>query len=148
MDSRAHLKTSLIPSLAISVLFLAPSVQASFFDGELSSPGSVHSLISRDKNITVEIGLEYVHPELPTLHNVIVENPTTSTAVTTPKAGDVQSDYPDTFAQTLKIQAMLDPTNRLTVGAKTYLPLNGLTQMDTGNIYQPEFVLYRAEGQR
>ncbi|MBC7397547.1 MAG: hypothetical protein H7333_08895 [Bdellovibrionales bacterium] len=129
-------------------LLLAPLVQASIFDGELSSPHSMHALLTHEKNIVVELGVEYLHPALPTIRDIVVENPSTSTAVASPRTGDVNSDYPDTFAQTLKVQALLNPVNDWTFALKTYLPLNGLTQMDTGNVYQPEFVLYRAESQR
>jgi hypothetical protein len=127
---------------------LVPGAFASIFDGELNTPTSIHSLLTPEKNIVVEIGVEYVHPDLPTIHNVVVENQSTSTAVSGPVNGDVQGGYPDTLAQTLKIQAMLDSATRWTIALKTYLPLNGIDQIDTGNEYQPEFVLYRSEAQR
>lgn len=133
--------------LASLVLFQSPA-HGSLLDGELSSPVSVHQMLKAEHNITIELGLEFSHPALPTIHNVVIENPSTSTAVTSPQKGDVRSDYPDTFAQTLKVQALLNPEHRWTAAVKTYLPLNGLTQVDTGNVYQPEFVLYRAESQR
>jgi hypothetical protein len=145
---RKRMKLKKILTTIVFLIAAASAAEASLLDGELNSPGSVHPLLTPEYNIVVEIGLEYMHPDLPSIHHVVVENQSTSTAVTGPTYGDVQAGYPDTFAQTLKAQALLIPSNRFTVAVKTYLPLNGLTQMDTGNVYQPEFVLYRAESQR
>ncbi len=138
-------------NLAILMLLFSSSAHASLFEGELSSPSELHSLLSKEKSITVEVGVEYIHPSLPAIHDVVVENSATSTSVSpsgTPIKGDVDTSYPEIFAQTLKAQMLVNPDNDFTIAVKTYLPLNGLTQMDTGNIYQPEFALYRSEGQR
>lgn len=132
------------------VLFFAPGANASFFEGELSSPSSIFSLLSPNQDIEIEFGIEYSHSSLPVVRNVVTENSSTSTALGPgqTKSGDVQSDYPDTVAQVFKFQAMLNREHRFTVAAKTFLPLNGIANIDTGNTYQPEFVLYRAETQR
>jgi hypothetical protein len=122
--------------------------QASMFDGEMNSPGSIYPLLSESRPITVELGLEYSHSNLTSIDNIVVENPSTSTAVSGPVKGNVDSDYPDTIAQTLKLQALLDADHEWTLGVKTYLPLDGIAQLDTGNEYQPEYVLYRANAQR
>ncbi len=121
--------------------------EASILEGELQSPSSIAALLSKDHSITIELGVEYSHPSIPSISNVVVENPSTSTVVT-PRLGSVDNNYPDTLAQTLRVQMLLNPKNRFTVAAKTFLPLDGLAQMDTGNIYQPELALYRAESQR
>ena len=141
-------KRWILDCVLIGAITLFSTARASIFDGELSSPSSVHSLLRGSKNLSLELGLEYSRSDLPTLHNIVVENTSTSTAVTGPVMGDVKAAYPDAFAQTLKLQAILSRESRFTVAAKTYLPLNGLSQMDTGNVYQPEVVLYRAESQR
>ena len=85
------------------------------FDGEMNSPGSILPLLSEAKPIAVELGIEYVHQDLASIHNVVVENPSTSTAVSGPVKGDVNSDYPDTVAQTLKLQALLDAEHMWTI---------------------------------
>lgn len=125
-------------------------VNASVLEGELANPTSIHHLLNPEHIITVEAGIEYSHSAIPDISNVIVENSKTSTALAAnqSKVGTVNGNYPDIFAQTLKIQVLLDPASDFTLAAKTFLPLNGLTQLDTGNIYQPEYALYRTEGQR
>jgi hypothetical protein len=133
---------------ALFVFLISSTANATFFDDELPSPISVHPLLSEKKPFVVELGFNYSHPDLPDVSNVVVENEQTSNTTTGSRTGNVASDYPDTFAQTLKVQALLDAAQRWTVALKTYLPLNSLSQMDSGYIYQPEFVLYRAEKQR
>lgn len=131
------------------LLISAPAF-ATLLEGEMSTPASIYTRLSEEKSIIVELGMEYVHPAIPNIQGVIVENSSTSTALgpNATKTGDVLGGYPDAFAQTLKFQALLQPKNRFTLGLKTYLPLNGLSSMDTGNAYQPELPLYRGEGQR
>jgi len=132
----------------VAVFFaLSGSAQASILGGELMAPSSLHSLIQKEKPITIEVGIEYLHPDIPSIRHVVVENEATST-VSSPQYGNVDSQYPDVFAQTLKAQAIVDLDRMWSVSLKTYLPLNSLAQLDTGYIYQPEFVLYRAEAQR
>ena len=141
---------NLLKTISIVTLFFSISVNASILDGEMANPTSVHSLLTADHPIAVEVGIEYLHQSLPDISNIVVENYSTSTALApgASKTGTVSGNYPDTFAQTLKFQALLDAALNFTVGLKTYLPLDGLSQVDTGNIYQPEFALYRAEAQR
>jgi hypothetical protein len=126
---------------------LATASSASVYDGVLSTPASLMDRISKEHPITVELGIEYSHPELPSIAGVVVENSSTST-VLSPRTGTVASDYPDTFAQTLKIQFLLDPTVRSAISLKTFLPLDSLARLDSGNTYQPEFALYRTGNQR
>lgn len=133
--------------LGLFTLLFTGAADATILSGELYSPSSLHSLMKEEFPITIEVGFEYLHPEIPSIRNVVVENPKTST-VTSPKYGNVENSYPDVFAQTIKAQAMIDQASKWTVSLKTYLPLNSLAQMDTGYMYQPEFVLYRAEAQR
>ena len=137
-------------SLGLLAFGLSSVAQASILDGEMSNPASIHSLLSPEHPIAVEIGVEYLHPSLPDISNIVVENSSTSTTLSPgqTKTGTVNGNYPDTIAQTLKVQALLDAKTEFTVGVKTFLPLDGLSQIDTGNIYQPEFALYRSEGQR
>ncbi len=138
---------SLILLIALSLCISVPQSRASVLTGELSAPSSVHSLLTREKSLTVEFGVEYRHTALPDINNIVVSNSHTSFQ-NTPVTGNIANNYPDTFAQTLKAQMLLDPDYRFTVSLKTYLPLNSMTEFDTGNMYQPEFVLYRAESQR
>ncbi len=146
MESR--LKQGL--ALGLLAFCFSSQAKATVLEEEMPNPASIHSLLSPDHPIVVEIGLEYLHSSLPDISNIVVENSSTSTSLApgTSRTGTVNGNYPDTFAQTLKFQALLEQEHDITIGLKTFLPLDGLTQLDTGNIYQPEYAIYRATGQR
>jgi len=129
--------------------FCATPLQAyaSLWDGDLSDPSSIYHTLKKDHPFVIEAGIEYLHTAIPTIQNVIVENPSTS-ATNSNTYGNVDNSYPDVLAQTIRAQFLLSDTSKWTLSIKTFLPLNSLAQMDTGNTYQPEFVLYRAELQR
>jgi hypothetical protein len=76
---------------------------------------------------------------------VRIENETVSSTV---RNGNVDVSYPDILSQTLRFQAFVDAKKQWTIGLKTWLPLEALATINTGNIYQPEYALYRVETQR
>ena len=117
------------------------------WNDELEAPTSVHSLIRNESHFALELGLEYLHPTFSGMSGIIVDNPKISSTTTYPKS-NLENTYPEVFLQTLKAQAVLSSESRWTITLKTYLPLNSATELNTGNIYLPEFVLYRAEAQR
>ena len=131
----------------LGIFFLKNDVLSAPFDGFLESPSDLSPVLQEKSPFVVELGFDYLHPDIKPIQNIVVENPRTST-LTTNRYGDVLNQYPDVFAQTLKAQLLLDPKSKWTANLKTFLPLNSLAQLDTGNIYQPEFVLYRSEMQR
>jgi hypothetical protein len=131
-------------------LLAGPAAGATPFIGEMTGPGTMHSRIAdpaSGRKYVVEIGFEYLHPKFDDFSNIVTENPDPS-VTTDDVRGNFAHDYPDVFAQTLKVQAVIGEASRTTVSLKTYLPLNSMSQLDTGYIYLPEFVLYRAEAQR
>lgn len=95
----------------------------------------------------VEVGFEFATPQLNSFSDIILENAATSSNSTT-TSGSLNSPYPDVFAQTLKLELNLDQQQTQSILLKSYLPLNAIAQIDTGYIYLPEYVLYRAEMQR
>jgi len=97
--------------------------------------------------IVVEFGFEYLHPSFGSIDNVVIRNPQTSSDVA-PVVGGVSQVYPDVFAQTIKAKILLDEVKKADLTLQTFLPLNALAQMDSGNTYLPEYVLYRTEKQR
>lgn len=121
------------------------SANASIFEGEVSTPTSVHRLLSKDVKLVAEVGLQFLHPDFKEIKNVLVENTQTSTQN---RIGNIVPDYPDQLAQVLILQGMLNQEHRWSLSLKTVLPLNSLAQLDTGSIYAPEFVLYRTNLQR
>ena len=148
-QSEFRLKLFLSPMIFCSVFYSTffSTAEAHIFDGALPAPSSLHPLLSEEKPFVVEIGFAYLHAALPPIENIVVENARTST-VSGVNYGTVNNNYSDVFGQTLKVQALLNASKHWTVGLKTFLPLNSLAEMDTGNIYQPEYVLYRTESQR
>jgi hypothetical protein len=137
----------------LAVLFLGTESQASPFVGSIAGPGSVHRMLDRalmegkKPRYTVELGFEYLHTSLKPFEGIVLENATTSSNAST-VTGNLDSEYPDVFAQMLKIQILWDEESRWVSTVKSYLPLNAIAQIDTGYIYLPEYVLYRAEMQR
>ncbi len=97
--------------------------------------------------IVVEFGFEYLHPNFGAINNVLIQNPQTS-SVATGVSGGVDQNYPDVFAQTINAKIVLNEEKKANLTLKSFLPLNSLSQIDSGNTYLPEYVLYRAEKQR
>jgi hypothetical protein len=97
--------------------------------------------------IVIEFGFEYLHPVFETINNVVIRNSQTSSTAGTVNGG-VSQIYPDVFAQTIKAEVLLNEEKSAKLKFQTFLPLNSLTQMDSGNTYLPEYVLYRTEKQR
>jgi hypothetical protein len=144
MDSDMETKI-LILWLAVAGLHSSLAM-ASPVEGELDNPASIYSKLSAETPLIVEVGLQYLHTDIPNIENIVLENTTVSDSM---HSGTLDnSDYPDVLAQTLRAQLLLDEKTKWTASLKTYLPLNSLDQMDTGNIYQPEYVLYRTDAQR
>lgn len=97
--------------------------------------------------LVMEIGFDYLHPTFGVISGVVVQNSATSN-VSTPTVGGVNQTYPDVFAQTLGVKFLMDEEKKMGLTFQSYLPLNSLTQMDSGNTYLPEYALYRCEKQR
>jgi hypothetical protein len=102
---------------------------------------------SKSNPFVVDFGFEYLHPQFGNIENVVIRNYKTG-GIATPVSGSVDQVYPDVFAQTLNGQFLLSEESKATLIVKSFLPLNSLAQMDTGNTNLPEYVLYRAENQR
>ncbi len=133
--------------LSLLVFIVGPflSANAAILESSFSSATQIQESLTSEHPFVMELGIEYLHPQFPAIQNIVIQN---SVVSNTSATGTVASDYPDAFAQTLKLQALLNPNNQWTASLKTFLPLNSLTQVDTGNLYQPEYVLYRSDLQR
>jgi hypothetical protein len=125
--------------LISSLLFSFSSISAQAITSEYFN-STKHPLV-------VEFGFEYLHPTFGSIDNVVIRNPQTSSEAAT-VLGAVNQTYPDVFAQTLKAKILLDEEKNAELTVQSFLPLNALTQVDTGNTYLPEYVLYRTEKQR
>lgn len=133
--------------LLLTALLTTPAL-ATPFTGELLGPSTVHSQLAGGKKYVIEFGFEYLHPSFDSISGIVVEEDDPTTPANEQVRASPSQDYPDAFAQTLKFQAILDEASRTSLSLRTYLPLNSLSQLDTGYIYLPEFALYRTEAQR
>lgn len=106
-------------------------------------------LAARDgKNLKISWGLLAMNPSFTEINDVIVENDYVSDK-TLPEFDDVDVDYRSTIGQALGISLHPFPESlNLSFGLTTFLPLEQVAYMDTGEAYIPEYVLYRARTQR
>lgn len=100
------------------------------------------------RRLNISYGLILMVPSIKPISGVVTANAQTSD-VSTPTSGSVDTDYKSTFGQALGVSYHLLPDiGNLTVGVVAYLPVSQLAYFDTGDAYQPEYLLYRADTQR
>jgi hypothetical protein len=99
-----------------------------------------------DKRLIVDLGILDMNPNFTPINNVIIENAYTSDKVT---YGSVANDYRATLGEEFGFAYRMFPDfANLTFGVAAYLPLQQLAYMDSGETFEPEYVLYRARTQR
>jgi long-subunit fatty acid transport protein len=87
-------------------------------------------------------------PSLTPISNVVVENDFSSDT-SPPKPGTVDTDYPMTMGQLVALNYVLLPDAwNIGFGVTTYLPFEQIATFDSGQVYAPEYPLYRARNQR
>ncbi len=100
------------------------------------------------ERLTLNYGLVFVRPQFLPISNVVTQNDYVADS-SPPLSGSVDTQYRDTFGQVLGLSFELLPdVGHLTVGLVTFLPLNQLAYMDSGQPYIPEYFLYRSRTQR
>lgn len=93
-------------------------------------------------------GLLFMSPQFEPIDQVVIENDFTSDK-SPPRTGQVDLDYPNTLGNVLGLGINLFPEfYNLTIGLTTFSPIDPLAQIDSGETYIPEYVLYRARTQR
>lgn len=99
-----------------------------------------------DKRLNIEWGIMNMQPNFRPITNVITQNKFNSDADAT---GDVDTSYRSTLGQELGLSYRLFPeAMNFTFGLVTFLPINQVAYMDSGEAYVPEYILYRARTQR
>lgn len=100
-----------------------------------------------DRPFQVGYGGIYMQPNFKPIQNVLTQNTFISDSVQT---GTVDTtSYRPTFGQELGFSYQAFPQfANLTLGLVTFFPLDSFAVMDTGEAYEPEYVLYRARTQR
>jgi hypothetical protein len=99
-----------------------------------------------DQRLFFSWSLIYMHPTFLDITNVVTQNLFTAD---NDAVGNVDTSYRDTLGQALGFSYQLFPDFfNLTLGVTTFLPLNAVAYMDTGEAYVPEYFMYRARTQR
>jgi long-subunit fatty acid transport protein len=104
-----------------------------------------------DKRLQFNFGVVAMTPNFSPITNVVTSNSfVADNSLGSPTYGDVDTtSYRPTLGQEMGLSYRLFPEiYNLTIGIATFLPLNQVAYMDTGETYQPEYVLYRARTQR
>ncbi len=87
-----------------------------------------------------------MQPNLLPIENIVIENEYVSDKETT---GSVDNDYRPTLGQSLGLEYIIAPSfGNLSFGVTTFLPLEQIAYMDSGETFIPEYVLHRARTQR
>lgn len=101
-----------------------------------------------DNRVRLSYGWTFAAPSFEPIHNVTIENGYVSDNGST-RVGNVSTDYRSTLGQIIGLELPLIPNwKKITLGISTYVPLQNLAYIDTGETYLPEYVLYRARTQR
>jgi hypothetical protein len=115
------------------------------------NPAALGIGMGPDKRLLFSYGLMSMTPNFLPINNVVTSNSfIADNQVGSPTMGDVNTaSYRATLGQEVGLSYQILPEfYKLTVGIATFLPLNQLAYMDTGEAYQPEYVLYRSRTQR
>ena len=116
------------------------------YEGYASYANPAALSLSRDRRLVVSWGLLSMSPQFTPIRDIIVENETTSDEV---HRGDVTHNYRATLGQSVGVSYLVAPEwMNFALGVTTFVPIQQFAYVDTGEIYIPEYVLYRARTQR
>ena len=99
-----------------------------------------------ENHLLLSVGMLYMQPSFLPIDQTLVQN---SFNADDDKISTVDTSYQPTYGQQLALAYQFFPeTHRLTIGIATFFPTEHLANMDTGESYVPEYVLYRSRTQR
>ncbi len=102
--------------------------------------------VETDQRLLFSWGFVFVQPTFRPITNVVTQNLFNSDGV---NQGNVDTSYRSTLGQEIGISYRLIPDfYNFTFGLVTFLPLDAVAFMDTGEAYIPEYFMYRARTQR
>lgn len=94
-------------------------------------------------------GLVTIVPSFIPISGVRVSNADVYGSDVDSRLADVDTDYRDTVGQVLGLRSLVAPEwHRLSIGATAFLPLNQFAYVDSGEVFVPEYVMYRSRTQR
>lgn len=113
--------------------------------GAYGNPASVG--MTGKKKMLIGAGFVWMHPQFDPITDVVVENSFTGDqAIGAPRIGDVDTDYRDTAG--FSLGGTYRVSQSLGVGFAVFMPLLQVAFIDSGDTYNPEYILYRARTQR
>ena len=109
-----------------------------------SNPAGLPAAAGR--KLDFSYGWLFMDPKFTPIQSVTIQNDFNSDATTT---GNVNDDYRSVLGQTVGGAILVNPEwHQLSAGITLFTPFDPLGFTDTGEAYIPEYVLYRARGQR
>jgi hypothetical protein len=121
---------------------VGPSEYSAFLN-----PARIGQGLTKKSPFKAGLGLSVFSASFKPIDNIVVENSVMS-SVTTPRYGSYDPSVSTVVGQWLGAEYFAVPQYGLSVGVATYLPVGSLAVIDTGPLYQPEYVLYRTRWQR
>lgn len=117
--------------------------------GQKDGYGVAHNPASLDNELRVSWGMMWLDPQFNPISQVVVANAYTSDTF---RRGNVDTDYPSVFAQAIGLSLGLfdNPSTLwgLSLGVTAILPLDTIAEIDTGENFVPEYLLYRSGAKR
>ena len=118
------------------------------FDGYAAYSNPAALALLTDKRLVFSYGFLVMQPDFYSIDHVVTNNNYTSDA-SPATYGSVDTSYKATMGTALGLGLRLFPEFfNLSAGVTVFLPVNQISYIDTGEVYQPEYVLYRARTQR
>lgn len=110
-----------------------------------SNPAGLALVIPENRKTLVTLGLTYMQPQFLPIDQVYVENNYVSDKA---RVGSVDTSYRSTFGESIGLSYRFLEKPQWAFGVVTFLPVNQVAFMDTGEAFYPEYILYRARTQR
>lgn len=111
------------------------------------NPARIGQGLTKKNPLRANLNLSVFSATFKPIDNIVVENSVMS-SVTTPRYGSYDPSVSTVVGQSLGAEFLAIPEYGLSVGVATYLPVGSLAVIDSGPLYQPEYVLYRTRWQR
>jgi hypothetical protein len=91
----------------------------------------------------------YSEPKFSDVTGVVIENPVNSDLNSGDRIGNVNTEYPATFGQSIGFSIRSKKSERhWSLGAVAYLPLDHIALLDSGESFLPEYTLHRGRTQK
>lgn len=110
-----------------------------------ANPAGLPFAVPEGKAVNLGLNILYMDPEFTPIKGVYVQNKYVSDQT---RIDDVDTHYEAAFGQSLGLVYQSASERRWTLGVTTFLPVNQVAYLDTGETYIPEYFMYRSRLQR